>query len=706
MSKNKLSKDELKALINELSGHDVQENLQSVVDTENLVKSENLKFINYKEHLISGTNFNRRQAKNIKKYSQKLKLAIVTSLPIILLQLNIKQQWSFDLIDNQYQQIILMIFSSILMFYCAFPIFKTSFDEIKIKQPSSMTLVSLSLVLLYVFNGYASYLSLSNKHSSVGLFYQFAIIIVVSLLTELLRVKQNNKIFISELNKEHLPNKLLKKDVKQGLIEVNSQDIKNNDTVKIAPNEIIPVDGVVTVGETTIDESIITTDNLQVIKRIGDTVLAGSTNKSGVIEIKVTRPQNASYFYELQYQLFRAKQAIVDNNSKLTNSLFYGILVIGLFSFAITMWRFNIEKAISIMVAILLLGSPQLLKDIKQNIKYQVLNETFRHGILITNSRILNQLGKIRYAFFDKTGILTEGKFKIRSIKAVNDDYSDNDILAIMASLEQSSKHPLAQTILKRAKSLNINLMYATEVEEIPGIGIAGVINNERFALVSIDYLREYRFEFNQKYFEQLTAAGNTVSYLVNKTKVIGVVAQGDDVKATAVKLIKGLKQLKILPILLTSDNEIKGKSIATTLHIENVMAHLKPKDKLKIIKKYQNTGKVLMISDSLNDQATFDQVDISIVTADNLQFEIPKVDACLLKNEPSDILYIFKLWFKALTMQKVAYFWIISYHILTTIVVVGLSFILSPNAILGPILILIITILLGFNAINLRVKK
>lgn len=705
MAKNKLSKAELKALINDLSGHDVTKaNLQHEKNFEHEELS-NFKFIDYKEKLaFKNTNAENHESQII-KISFKLKVAMLCSLPIILLIPQVKQYLPINMLPNQYQQIALMFFSTILIVYCGSIFFKKAFLEIKNSQPSTMLLLSLSLVILFGYNLFVSYYAIIGDTYQIALFWQLALIIVISLYNVLLKVKHKKQLDSYRNKQVILPEKMFKKTPQQTLIEIDSHAARIGDVIEIEPHQIVPIDGVIISGETIVDESNITNNNLQVIKKSNHTLLAGTVNGIGKVEIQVIRPQNMSYYYQLQYELLKTQKTIKPLPPFWCKGLFYWQILISVISFIMSKFNTSVEQSLSVMTTVLLLGLPNIIYELKQVTNYKVLKNLFEQGIMIFNSDVFKLLEDIDYALIDKTGTLTEGTFKIRSLRAVSDDYSDNDILAIMATLEVHSKHPLAKSILRRAKETNVNLMHATELVGLPGIGIAGVINNERFAIVAIDYLKEHALAFDQNYFDKLTAAGNSVSYLITNEKVIGIVAQGDVIKPTATKLVNGLKQLSIIPIMLTGDNNTMAQIVAKTLGIKQFNAQLKPQDKLKFVETVQKKGRVLIIGDGQNDQVAFNQADMRVIMGLDYQMDNIKADVALLNSEATDILKLFKMGRWAKHRSTLATMLGITYHLLIVIMIFGLSFIIIPSPIMGVIISIMITYLLTYNMKKLTVE-
>ena len=249
----------------------------------------------------------------------------------------------------------------------------------------------------------------------------------------------------------------------------------------------------------------------------------------------------------------------------------------------------------------------------------------------------------------DKTGTLTDGKFIVRNVIDFTDE---TDILQIMAALEGSSTHPIAQSIVSAAKPLK-NLKVEA-VENIPGVGIKGQVNQNFYQIVNYKYLRENQLSYDEQKIAQYLDLGLTVSFLINEQQdVLGFIALGDSPKADAKAFINGLLAQGITPVMLTGDNKETAQKIASALNIPEFRAELKPEDKAEIVKEYQKKAGVLFIGDGVNDSPALATATIGVAIGAGTSVAISTADVVLVNSNPSDVLDMINISKRMLRKMK-----------------------------------------------------
>lgn len=314
----------------------------------------------------------------------------------------------------------------------------------------------------------------------------------------------------------------------------------------------------------------------------------------------------------------------------------------------------------------------------------------------------MEQVKELKYALMDKTGTLTEGNFKVQQVKSLDNTVSDDQVLQMMADLEMNSSHPLAVGIMDATKASQLEVKAAVDVEQITGIGLQGKINGQEYSLVSANGLKKEGLAVPA--LSDLPVA-STVSYLVGNGKVLGYVAQADTVKSDSKQFVAELKRQGITPVMLTGDNEKAAQAVAHELGITEVRAELMPEDKEKIVREYQQKGKVMMIGDGINDAPSLTRADIGVAIGSGTDVAINSADIVLVKSHPTDVLKFLKIARKTTLKMTENLWWGAGYNIIVLPLAAGIlapfGFILSP--VVGAIVMSCSTIIVALNAMTLK---
>lgn len=245
----------------------------------------------------------------------------------------------------------------------------------------------------------------------------------------------------------------------------------------------------------------------------------------------------------------------------------------------------------------------------------------------------------------DKTGTLTEGNFSVNHYESFKNDLSNDTILSLFASLESQSNHPLAISIVDFAKSKNVSFTNPQDVNNIPGVGLEGLIDNKTYKITNVSYLDKHKLNYDDDLFTKLAQQGNSISYLIEDQQVIGMIAQGDQIKESSKQMVADLLSRNITPVMLTGDNNEVAHAVAKELGISDVHAQLMPEDKESIIKDYQSDGnKVMMVGDGINDAPSLIRADIGIAIGAGTDVAVDSGDVILVKSNPSDIIHFLTL--------------------------------------------------------------
>ncbi|WP_242442557.1 heavy metal translocating P-type ATPase, partial [Staphylococcus pseudintermedius] len=547
---------------------------------------------------------------------------------------------------------VVLILSTILFFYGGKPFLSGGKDEIATKKPGMMTLVALGISVAYIYSLYAFYMN--NFSSATGhtmdFFWELATLILIMLLGHWIEMNAvGNAGDALKKMAELLPNSAIKVMDNGQREEVKISDIMTDDIVEVKAGESIPTDGIIVQGQTSIDESLVTGESKKVQKNQNDNVIGGSINGSGTIQVKVTAVGEDGYLSQVMGLVNQAqndKSSAELLSDKVAGYLFYFAVIVGVISFIVWMLIQNdVDFALERLVTVLVIACPHALGLAIPLVTARSTSIGAHNGLIIKNRESVEIAQHIDYVMMDKTGTLTEGNFSVNHYESFKNDLSNDTILSLFASLESQSNHPLAISIVDFAKSKNVSFTNPQDVNNIPGVGLEGLIDNKTYKITNVFYLDKHKLNYDDDLFTKLAQQGNSISYLIEDQQVIGMIAQGDQIKESSKQMVADLLSRNITPVMLTGDNNEVAHAVAKELGISDVHAQLMPEDKESIIKDYQSDGnKVMMVGDGINDAPSLIRADIGIAIGAGTDVAVDSGDIILVKSNPSDIIHFLTL--------------------------------------------------------------
>lgn len=637
---------------------------------------------------------------------QKFWISLVLALPILFLSpaMGISLPFQFSFNGSEW---IVALFATILFFYGGEPFLKGAFYELKAKRPEMMTLISLGIVTAYVYSIYAFVENniLHNQNQVMDFFWELATLILIMLLGHWIEMSSmmSANSSVNDLAKL-LPDKVHLQDNGQTK-DVSINDVQKDAIVLVKPGESVPLDGIVIDGSSDVNESLVTGESQSVTRKVNDKVIGGSINGSGTIVVKVSSSANSGFLANVN-KLVQSSQMNKSNLQNLADRvsgwLFYAALIIGVIALIVWTSLKGISNGLERMVTVLVIACPHALGLAIPLVNAKSMSIGAKNGLLIRNRNVIGISQKIKYVVMDKTGTLTEGKFQVRQFDTLNQTINKEGVLRLIASLEQDSTHPIAKSILQFADEKKISLLPLSNSKTASGKGVTGTINGKDYQLVNEKTARSLVNNF-----PRISAADYTVSYLLQDANLLGYVAVGDQVKKTAISLIKELKAQNIIPVMLTGDNENVADSIAEKLGITEVYSGLLPEDKQKIIGKYQANGnKVMMVGDGINDAPSLAKADIGVAIGTGTDVAIDSADVVLVNSNPIDIINFLKLAKNTQKKTVENLWWGAGYNIIALPLAAGVLApigILLPPAI-GAILMSLSTVIVAVNAETIRI--
>ena len=430
----------------------------------------------------------------------------------------------------------------------------------------------------------------------------------------------------SESIKSQMPKTLIVERSGQHL-EVPIKEVVVGDSFKVSPGEIIPVDGVVLEGSTTVDESLLTGESIPLVKKSKDLVVGGSINLDGAIKVSVQESYQKST-YNIIEELIRTAQAtkpeIQKSLDKVTQYFVPIVLIISVltFLFRFLISDFALLDALKNSIAVLVIACPCALGLATPIVLFKTATLSKKDGYLFKNFDILQKFGDINTLIFDKTGTLSSGIFKISKIDN-NTSLTENTILQIIASLENYSQHPIARSIVYEAELRDLKLLKAKDVKEVPGLGIQGIVDDKKIVI-------EKNEDSNE----------SSIIVKIDDEKIYIYLEEEVSVSSNFLDVLKNKKEI----IILSGDKEVNVEKFAKSIGIKQYHSNKTPEAKLDFIKNKQLEEKIIYVGDGVNDSPSIKQADIGITTSSSSQIAQVAGDILIHKGGLDTISDIFKL--------------------------------------------------------------
>lgn len=685
---------------NQMKDMDMSEDMSDMDMGDMNMNGHNMDMMNHGGHMMHMGNLKR-----------KFWVSLILTIPIIFMSPMMGVSLPFQIMIHPWTDYIVAIIGTIIFIYGGQPFFSGARGELASKKPAMMTLIAMGITVAFVYSIYAVLANQVFNSSThvMDFFWELATLIDIMLLGHWIEMDtvMNADSAVDKLAKL-LPSKA-HKIIDDQPKDVNISELNIDDIVEVRAGEKIPADGIVINGTSSVNESMLTGEAALVTKKVDDTVIGGSVNSEGTFKVKITGTGKSGYLaqvMELVQNAQDSKSSKENMADRVAGLLFYAALTVAIVAFISWLLIDNLAIALSIAVTVLVIACPHALGLAIPLVVARSTAIAASNGLLIQHREAMETVNQIKYVLMDKTGTLTEGNFKVHQFKSVNDNLTDDQVLGLMAGLENSSSHPLAAGILQTAKDAQITPVDAQDVSQQTGVGISGSIDGTTYSIVSAGYIEKQQIDTQKLDLSNLLSSGDSISFLINGNEILGYVGQGDTIKPSAEKLIKDLKNQNIIPVMLTGDNQQSATIVADHLGINEVHAQLLPEDKEQIIRKYQDTGaKVMMVGDGVNDAPSLARADIGVAIGSGTQVAISSADIILVKSDPASITEFIDLAKKTTRKMTQNLWWGAGYNIITIPLAAGvlapIGFVLNP--VVGAVVMSLSTVIVALNAMTLR---
>ena len=639
--------------------------------------------------------------KMLEDFKKRFKISLVITVPILVLSPMIQSFFGYTL-EFAGSKYLLFLLSTVIFFYGGWPFLSGLKDELSDKNPGMMTLIALAISVAYFYSS-AVVFGLEGRF----FFWELATLIVIMLLGHWIEMRSvmGASQALEELAKlmPDQAHKIVEGEVK----EIKIKELEKGDQVLVKPGEKIPADGVIYEGDSYIDESMLTGESEPVERKVDDEVIGGSVNGDSSIKIRIEKAGDESYLSQV-IEMVKESQAAKSKTQNFADRAALWLTIIAITAGTLTFgsWFYitgDLAFAIERMATVMVITCPHALGLAIPLVVAVSTTLSAKNGLLIRNRTAFENARKIDTVLFDKTGTLTEGEFGVEAVESFADNYNEQDILQKAASLEQESEHPIANGIVKKAETDELELLKVDDFEIIKGKGVIGKIDGTDMKAVSPGYLEENEIEVPEN---ALKEGPFTEVFILEAGSLIGMIRLADQIRASSYQAVQKLKDRGIKVKMLTGDNQKTAEYVSNELGLTDYFAEVLPDEKQQKVEELQAEGDfVAMTGDGVNDAPALAKADIGIAIGSGTDVAAETADIILVESDPLDVLKLIE--FGSLTFKKMIQnlFWATGYNAfaipLAAGVLAGFGIMISPAV--GAVLMSMSTVIVAINAKMLK---
>jgi heavy metal translocating P-type ATPase len=621
------------------------------------------------------------EQKTYKKLSKKFWIAIAFTLPIFIIAMSemIPNNPLYQLMDMQYWNWLQFGLSIPVVFYATWMFFQRAYTSVKTMNLNMFTLIGIGSGVAWLFSFFGLLFpdlfpnQFKSEFGTVHVYFEAAtVILTLVLLGQLLEARAHSKTnnAVKELLKL-APNKAVR--VENGVeVEISIEDIKVGDLLRVKPGDKIPVDGKITDGKASIDESMITGEPIPVDKEIDDRVSSGTINGKQSFVMKAEKVGSDTLLSQIIHMVnnaSRSKAPIQKLADKISG--YFVPVVIGVSIVTFIVWKIvgpepSLVYAFVNAIAVLIIACPCALGLATPMSVMVGVGKGAQEGVLIKDAESLEKMNKVDVLIIDKTGTVTEGKPSVEKMISLS-NYSETELTQFVASVNKQSEHPLAEATVRFAKGENIDLLEISDFNSITGKGVKAIIKGQTILIGNEKLLGEHSILLEGEIAEQSKieqAKGKTVPFIVVNNELVGFVVISDAIKKTSRSAIETLKDKGIKVIMMTGDNKYTAKAVADELNLDDYFADCLPEDKLNKVKELQEQGHVVaMAGDGINDAPALALADVGIAMGTGTDVAIESSAITLVKGDLHGIVKARALSHKVMRNIKQNLFFALAYN-------------------------------------------
>ena len=639
------------------------------------------------------------KAQEFQKKKQQLLILLLTALPLLYISMGSMVGLPLPSFLDHMAHPLVFVLSQLLLTLPAVWIgrgfYQRGFRNLIKRHPNMDSLIAVGTSAAFVYSLYSVGQVFLGYHAFVHQLYfeSVAVIIALVLLGKYLEssAKGRTSQAIQSLL-ELVPSQATV--IRYGeAVTIDTEDIRVGDIIRIKPGERMPVDGLVTEGQTFVDESMMTGESVPIEKKVGDTITSATINQNGSIDYQATRvgsDTTLAQIVRLVEEAQGSKAPIAALADKI--SLYFVPIVLSLAILSALGWYFlageSLSFSLSIFIAVLVIACPCALGLATPTAIMVGTGKGAENGILIKSGQALESAYQLDTIVLDKTGTITVGKPSLTDLLPLG-DLNRSDLLQLIASAEQHSEHPLAQAILAAAEEEGLDLLPVSHFEAIVGRGLSARVEGKRLLVGNESLMKENNIDSStfQEQLLELSQEGKTAMFVAIDGQLAGILAVADEMKSSSLSAVQELQSMGLEVIMLTGDREETATAIAQKAGIQKVIAGVLPDGKATAIKNLQEAGKKLaMVGDGINDAPALVQADVGIAIGSGADVAIESADVVLMHSDLQDVVKAIKLSQATIRNIKENLFWAFAYNTLGIPIAMGLLH-LFGGPLLNPML-------------------
>lgn len=581
---------------------------------------------------------------------------------------------------------ILWILATPVQFWIGWQFYRGAWGALRHKSVDMNTLIAVGTSAAYFYSVTAiffpSLFRISGIRSAVY-FDTSAMIIVLILLGRLLEARAKGQTSEAIKKLMGLQPKLARVKRDGQKIDIPIDKVQVGDLIIVRPGEKIPVDGIVTEGKSSVDESMITGESIPVKKEKGDEVIGVTINKTGSFVFKATKVGRDTALAQIikLVQEAQGSKAPIQRLADVISGYFVPIVIlIATITFLIWIYfgpRPSLTYAMLNFVAVLIIACPCALGLATPTAVMVGTGKGAENGILIKGGESLETAHKLDTIVFDKTGTLTKGEPEVTNIVNLN-GFSKIEILKYTASAEKASEHPLGEAILRAAREKAIKLSDPKQFEALEGQGIQTTVDGRKIIMGNMKLMKDFSIKIQglDEKAQEFAGEGKTPIYVSIDGKIAGLIAIADSLKENSVRVVEKLKKMGLQVVMLTGDNKKTAEAIARKAKIERVLAEVLPEDKVNEIRRLQSLGnQVGMVGDGINDAPALAQADVGIAIGSGTDVAMEASDITLIKSDLKGVVAAIELSKRTIRIIKQNLFWAFFYNAIGIPIAAGLLY-------------------------------
>ena len=639
------------------------------------------------------------KAQKLQKKKQELLILLITALPLLYISMGSMVGLPLPSFLDHMAHPLVFVLSQLLLTLPAVWIgrsfYQRGFRNLIKRHPNMDSLIAVGTSAAFLYSLYSVGQVFLGHHASVHQLYFESVAVIISLVLLGKYLESSAKGRTSQAIQsllELVPSQATV--IRYGeAVTIDTEDIRVGDIIRIKPGERMPVDGLVTEGQTFVDESMMTGESVPIEKKVGDTITSATINQNGSIDYQATRvgsDTTLAQIVRLVEEAQGSKAPIAALADKI--SLYFVPIVLSLATLSALGWYFlageSLSFSLSIFIAVLVIACPCALGLATPTAIMVGTGKGAENGILIKSGQALEAAYQLDTIVLDKTGTITVGRPSLTDLLSLS-DFNRSDLLQLIASAEQHSEHPLAQAILEAAEEEGLDLLPVSHFKAVIGRGLSAQVEGRQLLVGNESLMKDKHIDSSafQEQLLELSQEGKTAMFVAIDGQLAGILAVADEMKSSSLKAVQELQSMGLEVIMLTGDREETATAIAQKAGIQKVIAGVLPDGKATAIKDLQEAGKKLaMVGDGINDAPALVQADVGIAIGSGADVAIESADVVLMHSDLQDVVKAIKLSQATIRNIKENLFWAFAYNTLGIPIAMGLLH-LFGGPLLNPML-------------------